>query len=195
MRFFTGILFGLLLVAAAAGLYLATGFFNVAASVPTSKTEEGLARFALNRAVARRAPKSPSPVGSSPEVLRVGMAHYRENCLGCHGAPGVDAAEYGQGLNPPAPDLTLPRVQKRSDGELYWITANGIRMTGMPAFSPTHKEEELWKIVAFLRHLPELTPEEEKELAAMGVSGDHHPGAGAAPPDHVDPPGAPPHKH
>ncbi len=196
MRFLAGILFGLLLVGAAAGLYLWTGSFNVAASIPSGNLEERLARFALNRSVARRAPASGSPVAASAEVLREGLAHYRENCLGCHAAPGVDAAEYGQGLNPAAPDLTLPRVQKRPDGELFWITANGIRMTGMPAFSPTHREEEIWKIVAFLRHLPELTPEEEKELAAEAEEADHH-HAAAAPekPAHVDPPGSRPHKH
>ena len=56
-------------------------------------------------------------------------------------------------------------MQKRTDGELFWIVQNGIRMTGMPAFGPTHKDEEIWKIVAFLRHLPALTPEEEKALS------------------------------
>ena len=75
-------------------------------------------------------------------------------CVSCHGAPGVDASEAGDGLNPPAPDLTLPRVQKRTDGELFWLVQNGIRMTGMPAFGTTHKDEEIWKIVAFVRRLP-----------------------------------------
>jgi mono/diheme cytochrome c family protein len=87
-------------------------------------------------------------------------------CVSCHGAPGVDASPVGEGLNPPAPDLTLARIQERSDGELFWLVQNGIRMTGMPAFGPTHRDEEIWEIVAFLRHLPELTPEEEKALAS-----------------------------
>ncbi|MGH9366095.1 MAG: c-type cytochrome, partial [Thermoanaerobaculia bacterium] len=186
-------------------LMLWTGSFNVAASVPPGNLEESLARFALDRAVRRRAPFVKNPVASSPETLREGLSHYRGNCLGCHGAPGVDAAEYGQGLNPAAPDLTLPRVQKRPDGELFWITANGIRMTGMPAFSPTHREEEIWKIVAFLRHLPELTPGEEKELAAAAEEAEHHHEAAAertttsgaaetAKRAHTHPPGTKPHK-
>ena len=67
----------------------------------------------------------------------------------------------------------------------------------MPAFAPTHKEEEIWKIVAFLRHLPELAPEEEKELAAEAEGADHHHAqrAPAQKPAHTDPPGAAPHKH
>ncbi|MGE5275964.1 MAG: c-type cytochrome [Acidobacteriota bacterium] len=174
MRLFAGILVGFLLVAIGGAVLIGLGSYNVAASIPPSKLEESLARLALNRAVARRAPVVKNAMAASPEVLREGLSHYRENCVGCHGAPGVDAAEYGQGLNPPAPDLTLPRIQKRPDGELYWIVANGIRMTGMPAFGPTHKEEELWKIVAFLRHLPELAPEEEKALKPAAEESEHH---------------------
>ena len=161
---FAGCSSGFVLVAVAAGLVLWFGLFEVAATKPPGKLEEALARFALNRAVARRAPKASNPLPASAEVLRDGLAHYRENCAQCHGAPGVEASEAGQGLNPPAPDLTLPRVQKRPDGELYWIVANGIRMTGMPAFQPTHKEKEIWEIVAFLRHLDALTAEEERAL-------------------------------
>ena len=76
----------------------------------------------------------------------------------------MDPSEIGEGLNPPAPDLTQPSVQSKTDGELFWIVQNGIRMTGMPAFGPTHKDEELWTLVAFMRHLPELTRAEEAEL-------------------------------
>ncbi len=88
----------------------------------------------------------------------------------CHGAPGVDASAIGEGLNPPAPDLTLPKVQGRTDGELFWLVQNGLRMTGMPAFGPTHPEEEIWKIVAFLRHLPELTDGGGKALAGASAT-------------------------
>ena len=90
-------------------------------------------------------------------------------CVTCHGAPGVDASEAGEGLNPPAPDLTTGKVQKRTDGELFWLVQGGIRMTGMPAFGPTHKDEEIWKIVAFLRRLPALSPEETRELKTEGA--------------------------
>jgi mono/diheme cytochrome c family protein len=99
-------------------------------------------------------------------------------CVTCHGAPGVDPSEAGQGLNPPAPDLTLAKVQARSDGELFWIIQNGIRMTGMPAFGPTHKEQAIWRMVAFVRHLPELSKDEEKALS--GGHEEEHGGGPAA---------------
>jgi mono/diheme cytochrome c family protein len=160
----TGVVFGILLVAAGAAAILYTGSFNTSAEKPPSRMEKKIATFALNKSVERRAPNRTNPLPATPENLRRGLAHFRENCVLCHGAPGVDPGEIGQGLNPGAPDLTLPRVQARTDGQLFWLVDEGIKMTGMPAFGPTHDENEIWKIVAFLRHLPEITPEETAQL-------------------------------
>ena len=90
----------------------------------------------------------------------------------------------------------LPKVQARSDGELFWIAANGIRMTGMPAFSPTHDEKEIWEMVAFIRHLPEITDEETARLKAeAGGEEEREEGeatAGAPGPEHTPPAAARP---
>jgi mono/diheme cytochrome c family protein len=175
MRFLAGMVTAWVLLGVVAVAVLLTGAFNPAAIAPPGALEKRLAAFALDRSVARRAPRGPNPLASSAAVARGGLGHYREMCVSCHGAPGVDPSEAGVGLNPPAPDLTLARVQKRTDGELFWILQNGIRMTGMPAFGPTHKDEEIWKLVAFLRHLPELTPEEEKLLGPGEGREEAHP--------------------
>jgi mono/diheme cytochrome c family protein len=172
MRFLAGVLFGIAAVGVAALAFLGSGLFEVAAAVPPTALETRIARFALDRSISRRARPATSPVGKDADALRAGGGHYRRMCVACHGAPGVDPSEIGEGLNPPAPDLTLERVQRRSDGELFWIVQNGIRMSGMPAFGPTHKEREIWEIVAFLRHLPSITPEEEKALAAATKDAD-----------------------
>ena len=210
MRLIAGLVVALILVLLVSSAVLFLGWYDVAAAVPAGKLETTLAQFALNKSVARRAPRVKNPIAPSPEALRTGLAHFRENCADCHGAPGIEAEEFAEGLNPPAPDLTLPRVQRRPDGELFWIVSNGIRMTGMPAFGSTHKEDEIWKIVAFLRHLPELTPDEEKLLKRGGEDADHHheeeaeekpagapaSGAAQAPPaktPHAHAPGAKPH--
>jgi mono/diheme cytochrome c family protein len=174
MKFLGGILFGWLLLAIGLAVIVWSGVYNVAASGRPGKLETKIATFALNQSVHRRAPVAKNPFSRTPEVLRAGLAHYRENCVVCHGAPGVDATEYGEGLNPASPDLTLPRVQERPDGELFWIVSNGIRTTGMAAFGPTHKPEEIWKIVAFLRHLPEITSDEQKVLKTATAEAEHH---------------------
>ena len=198
MRFLSGVVFGILLVAAGAAAIVYTGSFNTSAEIPPGKMEKTLATFALNKSVARRAPNRKNPLPATSETLRGGLAHFRENCVVCHGAPGVDPGEIGQGLNPGAPDLTLPRVQSRSDGQLYWIVDEGIRMSGMPAFGVTHGENELWQIVAFLRHLPEITDAEKAQLKGESEEAEHHheeaPPPGTAKPGHSHAPGTPPHR-
>jgi mono/diheme cytochrome c family protein len=166
MRFLAGIVTGIAAVGASVLFVIATGAFPIGATVPVGKIEKRLASFAVDRAVARRAPRRENPVTATPETLAKALVHYREMCVTCHGAGAVDPSAIGEGLNPPAPDLTQPSVQKRTDGELFWLVQNGIRMTGMPAFGPTHSEDDIWALVAFLRHLPELTTEEEAALEA-----------------------------
>jgi mono/diheme cytochrome c family protein len=210
MKVLLGILLGILITIGAAFLIAATGSFNVAAKESPGKLERKLASFMVDRSVARRAPKEKNPFPSTPEVLRAGLAHYKENCVMCHGAPGVEESEAGMGLNPSAPDLTLPDVQSMSDGELYWIVANGIRMSGMPAFSLTHKKEEIWHLITFVRHLPQISADEQKVLKAGSEEEEHHQegepaqaapgekpkeGAASVPTPHTHAPGTKPHTH
>jgi mono/diheme cytochrome c family protein len=164
MRFLFGIVFGFFLVGAVAIFVILSGAVSAGATAPVSDVERTLAKLALGRSVARRAPKTENPVKATPETLAKALTHYKGMCLTCHGAGSVDPSAIGEGLNPPAPDLSQPSVQARSDGELFWMVQNGIRMTGMPAFGPTHRDEDLWALVAFLRHLPELTAAEEAAL-------------------------------
>lgn len=125
--------------------------------------------------MAHHAQEQDNPFKDAPSILPSGMAHYRVNCVLCHGAPEVGAAELAHGLNPPAPDLDAEGTQSRTDGQLFWVVRNGIRMTGMPAFGPTHEDDEIWHIIAFVRHLPDLTElERQTLLAGVKEEGDHH---------------------
>lgn len=181
MKFLIGVVFGVVLVALGGAAVVYTGSFNTAATVPPSRIEKRIATFALDKSVAKRAPARTNPLPATPETLREGLREYRGHCLVCHGAPGVDPGAIGQGLNPGAPDLSLPRVQARTDGQLFWITSEGIRMSGMPAFGPTQDEDEIWHMVAFLRHLPELSEEEVAQLKARPAPPAFSAPAGATP--------------
>jgi mono/diheme cytochrome c family protein len=154
----------LALLAAGAALWM--GLMDFSAVDPPGRLEERLATFALNRSIARHAPRMASPLAGAPGAGAAGLALFATRCLACHGAPGVDPTAAGASLNPPAPGLTLPRVQARPDGELFWIISRGIRMTGMPAFGPSQSETEIWELVAALRRLPRLTDDERRALAA-----------------------------
>lgn len=173
-------------------LVLATGAINVGADVKPGFIERKLAPWARDQSVGARAPKVKNPYASDPTAVATGFDHYRENCVMCHGAPGVEAAELSKGLNPSAPSLA--EEDDTPDGELFWVVKHGIRMTPMPAFGPTHSDEEIWKIVAFIRHLPNLTARERDALkAATSEEEHHHGGETNAPPEKAAQPAEPAH--
>ncbi len=93
-----------------------------------------------------------------------GLHHYAATCRECHGAPGVSGEEWARKMLPAPPKLWEKETQEMSDGELYYAVANGLSSTGMPAFGTTHKSDELWNIVALVRHLNSLSDEQQKEL-------------------------------
>jgi plastocyanin len=170
-----GVIATLLAGTVLAGLAIATGVFPVAAT-PHAVPDRILA-FASTRSIARHARKDPNPLANDPAASRRGLEHFAHMCVACHGAPGVDAEEFAAGLHPPAPDLASREVQSFTDGMLYETVANGIGSTGMPSFGKTHEPADLWSIVAFVRHLPSLTPEEKATLQRAASPGEHAHGA------------------
>ena len=118
--------------------------------------------------VPRAARTAANPVAFSPEVWAESRAHFADHCASCHANDGSGHTELGRGLFPRAPDMRLAQTQDKTDGELYWIIENGIRLTGMPAWGTGGGNDvDTWKLVHFVRHLKELTPEQLKEMAAL----------------------------
>jgi Cytochrome C oxidase, cbb3-type, subunit III len=108
-----------------------------------------------------------NPVAFSPEVWAESRAHFADHCASCHANDGSGSTEIGRNLFPKAPDMRLAATQDKSDGELYWIIENGIRLTGMPAWGTGGTDDgDSWKLVHFVRRLAELTPAQLKEMAA-----------------------------
>src|SRR5882672_907172 len=136
-----------------------------------SLAEAFIARRLRSLAVPSRARRFPNPVALTPEVLAEARAHFADHCALCHANDGSGKTEIGQNLYPKAPDMRLPATQSLTDGELYYIIQNGIRLTGMPAWGTEEKDEDSWKLVLFIRHLPQLTPEEEREMKALNPKG------------------------
>jgi mono/diheme cytochrome c family protein len=161
---------------------LAMGWINMGADVKPGLIEKTLAPWAVDRSVGKRSPKEKNSYAGDPAAIATGLNHYRENCVICHGAPDMSGAELSQGINPPAPSLDNG-ADGTPDGQLFWVIKHGIRMTAMPAFGPTHTDEEIWKLVAFIRHLPDLTAQEHDTLRpADGTEAHHHGGENIVPP-------------
>lgn len=155
--------------AVAAALLAWSGVVDVAA---TSGPQDRILAYASTRSIARHARDERNPRAGDPAALKEGLQQYGEMCVACHGGPGTAAEEFAAGLHPAAPDLASREIQSFTDGMLYEVVARGIGSTGMPAFGKTHTPDDLWSVVAFVRHLPELTPE-EKEALARREHGDH----------------------
>ena len=113
------------------------------------------------------AAKLANPVPDTPEAIAEGREHWADHCASCHANNGSGDTELGKHLYPPAPDMRLPATQNKTDGELFFIIQNGIRMSGMPGWATPGHEEDSWELVRFIRHLPQLTPQEELDMRKL----------------------------
>ena len=102
-----------------------------------------------------------NPVAKTPEVLEEGLTHFADHCASCHGNDG-SGTPMGKSFYPPVPDMRRERTQRLTDGELFSIIENGIRLTGMPAWGNGTPDGEAssWALVHFIRRLPALSPED-----------------------------------
>ncbi len=159
------ILIVLLAVALGVGFLIASILHNgLSARATPTALEAMMARNARHLSIPAGARATQNPVAASPENLRDARLHFADHCATCHGNDGSGETMIGRGLYPKPPDLRLPESQKLSDGELFWIIENGVRFTGMPAFSSPGTQDDSWKLVNFIRHLPQLTGEERIEM-------------------------------
>jgi mono/diheme cytochrome c family protein len=111
----------------------------------------------------------PNPVSLGPDLLQEGLAHFADHCAVCHANDGSGRTPIGKNVYPKAPDLRVADTQSMSDGELFWVIHNGIRFTAMPAWGEGDLDKDLdsWKLVHFIRHLPQLTQEELDQMKAL----------------------------
>ena len=109
-----------------------------------------------------------NPVPFSGDVWTAARAHFADHCAACHANDGSGHVEIGRNLYPRAPDMRLADTQNLTDGEIYWIIENGVRLTGMPAWGDGGSDDvDTWKLVWFIRHLPHLTPQDVQIMKTL----------------------------
>lgn len=142
---------------------------GISARAQPGRLETFVARAVRGLAIPRTARDQQNPVAKTSEVVAEGMAHYADHCAGCHANNGSGDTEMGRGLYPKPPDLRLQATQSLSDGELFYIIENGVRFTGMPAWSTGNEQEThgTWHLVHFIRELPRLTPEQIEQMEKL----------------------------
>ena len=153
----------LLVLVAGAAIGVYAGLYNIAADVPHTQPVYWLLETVRDRSIAARSRNIivPDSLDDANRISR-GAGQYAEMCSVCHLAPGMKRTEISRGLYPRAPELR--RKTDLTPAEQFWIIKHGVKMTGMPAWGVTHDDEMLWDVVALLRKLPELTPEQYETL-------------------------------
>jgi hypothetical protein len=135
-----------------------------------SSSERWLANEARHFAMPTAAKKLKNPVAYSPEVLEEARAHWADHCASCHANNGSGSTQIGRNLYPKAPDMRSAQTQQLSDGELYYVIQNGVPLTGMPAWGSAGDgdgNQDSWKLVLFLRHLPSMSPREAEQMQKL----------------------------
>ncbi len=149
-------------------VYLKSAAGGFSARAKPTAAERVVARLVRHFAIPADARAMRNPVPVSDEALAEARAHFADHCAICHDNDGSGQTMIGQGLYPKPPDLRARETQQLSDGELYWIIENGVRLTGMPAFGTgTPDDLDTWKLVHLIRRLDQLTPAQLEEMEAL----------------------------
>ena len=124
-----------------------------------SMAEERIALALRSFATPRSLRNQPNPVAPTAATLEGALEHWADHCAACHANDGSGTTELGRSFYPPSPDMRGARTLALTDGELFSIIENGIRLTGMPAWGTgtPEGERESWALVHFIRRLPDLT--------------------------------------
>jgi mono/diheme cytochrome c family protein len=155
-------------IVAGIGIYAARLFnYGLSARSQPTPVEALVASGFRHAAIPANAKHRKNPMPATPEMLEHGRNHWADHCATCHANNGSGDTEIGRNLYPRVPDMRLTKTQSLSDGELYYIIRNGVRMTGMPAWGKPEEgdfDHETWTLVLFIRHLPHLTADDETAM-------------------------------
>ena len=159
----------LALTVGAAALAYAVARRGLDAREQPSPIEELAARVVRRLATPAATRIRVNPVEATPHVLEEGLQHFADHCAICHANDGSGDTEIGRNLYPKAPDMRAPATQGLTDGELFSIIENGVRLTGMPASGTGSEESERtsWALVHFIRRLPALSEQDVARMEAL----------------------------
>lgn len=149
-------------------LVVVSGVLPITASSGHWAITSWFLHFAMQRSVATHSIGIEVPELDDPRLVLMGAGHYEGGCKFCHAAPGWRLPRVTHASTPHAPRLTAEALSAFDDAELFYIVLHGVKFTGMPAWPALQREDEVWAVVAFLRKLPELTPEAYRSLVYGG---------------------------
>ncbi|TPG51046.1 cytochrome c [Rhodanobacter glycinis] len=151
------------IVVAVVGAFVESGVYNIGADDHHTKPVYALMQTLRARSIAHHARDIKVPNLDDQQLILKGAGQYAAMCTGCHLKPGMADSEIRPGLYPQPPNLSRERIEPR---EAFWVIKHGIKMSAMPAWGASHDDATIWSMVAFLRKLPGMTPEQYKDIVA-----------------------------
>lgn len=182
MKFIAGLVLGLILVPLLIYLYFVGGSAPVATTDPDMPFESLLARKAQNARIEKDMPKT-VPIQPTEANELAGAELYKQHCAVCHGLPLEPKSAIATGMYPRPPQLFQGKgVTNDEPGETYWKVANGFRLTGMPGFSKSLNETQMWQVSLLLANADKLPTSVKTALVSSpAATGANAPAAGPAP--------------
>jgi thiosulfate dehydrogenase len=163
-----GFVLAVVILAGGVYCYFAEGMAPVATADPPMPFEKKFANMALNAHIEKQH-IGESPVPADEVNFLAGADVYKHHCAACHGMPGQPAADYAATMFPKPPQLFRGKgVTDDPVSESYWKAANGIRLSGMPAFKAKLTDTQLWQVSQLVAHANEI-PESVKKVLAPDV--------------------------
>ncbi len=149
----------------ASALYFFLGRYDVSATRPHPTVVSMAFHSITERSIQRNSANLTVPYDiNDRDIYVMGFKEYEHMCVQCHGAPGVEASPTGKGLFPEPPKFPEEELYEYSLKDIFWVTKHGVKMTGMPAYGPTHKDETIWAVAIFLDRSRNLSEAEYKKL-------------------------------
>jgi mono/diheme cytochrome c family protein len=161
--------FGFMLVGALAVLvlggvaFIGSGVYNIGADDHHTKIVLAIIEQLRDRSIMARSNSIEARYVEDPQRIALGAQRYAALCVGCHLAPGVTKSDIRQGLYPHPPNLAQEEPQQAQ--RAFWIVKHGIKMSAMPAWGKSLDDETIWDVVAFVRKMPDMTPETYQQLS------------------------------
>jgi len=153
----------LAILLAGAAFFIYSGLYNIGADDHHTEPVFAVLQTLRDRSIHVRSEDIKLPNLDDPQLILKGAGQYAAMCTDCHLAPGNKTSEIRPGLYPQPPNLSQMRFDPQDE---FWVIKHGLKMSAMPAWGFSHEDPEIWSMVAFLQKLPDMTPQQYKDIVA-----------------------------